>query len=212
MPKKIQRINIVDLEATCWDNQEAPDGQPQYKVSEIIEIGIAQIDLKQMKIVDKGTYLVKPKLYGGKLSKYCTDLTSLTQEQIDEQGTTLQYAFERMKSEFKTMKYEWASWGDYDRAHVQRECVKWNLQYPFHKTHTNLKYWLSALLGVKIQRNVNGMMDFLHMDFEGHAHRGVDDAYNIARMYLEIVGELRQHVNANVHAGNWGDDFHKENQ
>lgn len=211
MAKKIKKMNMIDLEATCWDNQTAPDGRPQNEVSEIIEIGIVQIDLRQMKISDKKSYLVKPKIFP-ELSDYCKNLTSITQEMIDKKGTTLEYAFERMKSEFKTMKYEWASWGDYDRIQIQRQCENENLQYPFHKTHLNMKFIMSFLVGSKIQRNVDGMMKFLHMDFEGHAHRGVDDAYNIARMFITMMNEFEQGVNENIFFDNWGDEFHKQNQ
>jgi len=210
MPKKIQRLNIIDLESTCWPDQIAPNGAPQRFASEIIEIGIAQVDVKSLEILEKKSYLVKPVTYP-KLSKYCTDLTSITNEMLDEEGTTLAYAIARMLSEFKTMKYEWASWGDYDRSQFQRECEHKNIQYPFHKTHLNLKYILSTLIGSKVQRNMDGIMEFLDMKFEGSAHRGVDDAYNTAKIYIKIMAAIGETVNSRVLCQLWGDDFHKEN-
>ena len=211
MSKKIQRLNIIDIEATCWENGITPDGQKQREASEIIEIGIVQVNLDTLKIESKQSYLVKPTRYPV-LSEYCTKLTGITNDMLDKEGTTIDYAIARMVSEFKTMKYEWGSWGDYDRTQFQRECQQKQLQYPFHKTHLNLKYILSMMVGVKVQRNVKGMLDFLHMKFEGSAHRGVDDAYNIANMFIETISSIRRQCMINERELIWGDDFYKENK
>jgi len=39
MAKKLDKIYIVDIEATCWE-KKSPDGQ----ISEIIQVGIARIE------------------------------------------------------------------------------------------------------------------------------------------------------------------------
>jgi inhibitor of KinA sporulation pathway (predicted exonuclease) len=73
-------INVVDVEATCWEGQPPP-GQ----VSEIIEIGLTVVDLEQRARLAKHRILVRPQR--SKVSAFCTELTSLTQDEVD-QGVT----------------------------------------------------------------------------------------------------------------------------
>lgn len=206
--KKLRMLNIIDLEGTAWKDQTTPDGKQQHLVSEIIEIGIVQVDIRKLEVVKKKSYLIKPVNYP-KLTKYCTDLTGITDEMLDEKGTSLEYAITRMTNEFSTLKYEWASWGDWDRSQLIRQCSELNIRYPFHKTHSNLKYWLAKMVGSKQQRNVEGMLSFFHMNFEGNEHRGMDDAYNVALMYIKLMDYIRNNINSNIVWGCWGDEYHK---
>jgi inhibitor of KinA sporulation pathway (predicted exonuclease) len=202
MAKKIQKINFVDLECTAWPDGILPDGRNQRDVMEMIEIGIVQLDTKTLEIEKKESYLIIPVESGlSGITDYCTTLTGITQQLIVKDGLTLDYAIARMMSEFKTAKYEWMSWGDFDRTQVERECERKGVQYPFSKTHTNFKYWFSLLTNQNVQRNVEGALEFLGLQFEGSPHRGVDDAYNIARMYKYIMKEVKSlHTKSNF----WG--------
>jgi inhibitor of KinA sporulation pathway (predicted exonuclease) len=180
------------LECTCWPDGKLPDGRNQRDLMEIIEIGIVQLDTRTLEIEKKESYLVIPIENGlSGITEYCTSLTGITQQKIISEGLALDYALARMMTEFKTMKYEWMSWGDYDRPQFERECKRKKLQYPFHKTHTNFKYWFSLLTNQKVQRNVEGALDFLGLTFEGSPHSGVDDAYNIARMYKNVMKSIK---------------------
>ena len=193
MPKKIQRLNIVDIEATAWQDGITPEGKSQKEASEIIEIGIVKLDMKSLEILNKESYLVIPIEYGllG-ITGYCTKLTGITPQMIIKDGLTIDYALSRMMSEFRTTKYEWASWGDYDRLQFERECKRKGLRYPFHHTHINLKYALSLLTNQTVQRNVEGMLSFLNMEFEGNPYRALDDAYNITRMYIKVMTQIKR--------------------
>jgi len=143
-------------------------------------------------IEKKESYLIIPVESGlSGITNYCTELTSITQQMIISKGLALEYALSRMMSEFKTMKYEFMSWGDFDRMQFEKECLRKKLQYPFSITHTNFKYWFSLLTNQNVQRNVKGALDFLGLQFEGSPHRGVDDAYNIARLYRHVIREVK---------------------
>ena len=122
-------------------------------------------------------------------------------------GYSLKYVVEKLQREFGTKKNDWGSWGDYDRLQFERECPRKRLNYPFSRTHINLKYILSMFTGQRRQRNVQGMLDFLHKHFEGNPHRGIDDARNIANIYIHIMKEFRQHLNSNLENDIWGDEF-----
>lgn len=91
-------ILVVDLEATCWRVKPPPIGQH----NEIIEIGWALLDFSNHDgsgsvVTREGTILVKP--VRSKVSKFCTELTTITQEMVDEQGVTLEEAFKALRTE-----------------------------------------------------------------------------------------------------------------
>lgn len=202
MAKKIQKINFCDLECTCWPDGKLPDGRDQRNLMEMIEIGIVQLDTKTLEIEKKESYLIIPVEIGlSGITDYCTKLTGITQQKIVSEGLALDYAIARMMSEFKTAKYEWMSWGDFDRVQVENECKRKGLQYPFSKTHTNFKYWFSLLTNQNVQRNVENALKILGLEFEGSPHCGVDDAYNVARMYRYVMKEVKLlHTESNF----WG--------
>ena len=76
MTKKLDQIIVVDVESTCW--QGAP---PRGQESEIIEIGICPVEIASGQRLGKESILVKPMC--STVSKFCTKLTTLTQEQVD---------------------------------------------------------------------------------------------------------------------------------
>ena len=68
------KVVIVDLEATCL-RERKPDF-----ISEIIEIGAVKID--DDKIIEEMSLFVKPTI-NPILSDFCTELTSISQEDVD---------------------------------------------------------------------------------------------------------------------------------
>jgi len=65
---------IYDLEATCWRSR-AP------KQVEIIEIGAVKVD-ENLEIISEFCLFVRPLLHP-EISKFCTQLTSITQNDIE---------------------------------------------------------------------------------------------------------------------------------
>lgn len=97
-------ILVVDLEATCW---ESPAEKPQGEANEIIEIGWALVDLKQNPPVTirDGTVLVKPTR--SNVSKFCTQLTTITAELLEAEGVSLKEAFQTLVTELQSNKLVW---------------------------------------------------------------------------------------------------------
>ena len=207
MAKDIKVINIVDLESTCWEDGFAPDGRKQVEAAEIIEVGIVQVDVRALEIIKEESYFAVP--VENPVSEFCTQLTGITRDMIMKNGYSLKYVLTKMENEFGTKKHEWGSWGDYDRLQFERECPRKRLNYPFGRTHINLKYWLSQITGQKRQRNVQGMLDFLHKPFDGRDHRAIDDAKNIAGIYIDIMSAFKANVlKPNLNGKVWGDEFY----
>ena len=182
MARLIEKLNIVDIEATCWDGTP-PEGQS----SEIIEIGLYQLDLNYRytdKDPNKCGILIKP--VNSTVSEFCTKLTTLTPYKL-RNGKTLWDACTILMEQYETKEHVWASWGDYDRGMFEKQCKKLYIPYPFGSRHINLKTLFAIKHKLSKEVGVAKALEILSMKFEGTPHRGVDDAYNIARIAREIL-------------------------
>lgn len=180
------KILSVDLEATCW---EPKNSKPIDEEQEIIEIGVSLINLKSLKIEKSEGIIVKP--VRSKISKFCTDLTTLTQEQVDN-GLLFKDACERLKKEFESKKTNWLGWGDYDRTFFNRQCIEYDVEYPFGNRYINLKHIMSVMYGLPKEFGLANAMKFLEIDFTGTHHRGVDDAFNTAKIFIKMLERFRK--------------------
>lgn len=178
-------VLVIDIESTCWDDGEV---QPRDAISEIIEIGIAVVNTKQLKIVSNDSILVRPQR--SKVSKFCNKLTTLTQEQVD-QGITFQEAMKKLRSDFDSGNRTFISWGDYDRKMFDRNCKDYNVQYPFGPRHMNLKNSFTILHGLDREPGMDTALEHLKLKLDGTHHRGVDDARNIANILLHTLKKFR---------------------
>jgi len=176
----LDKIIVVDLEATCWRGYP-PKGQTQ----QIIEVGVCLLDVKTHEITDNRGILIKPTR--STVSKFCTELTTITQEMLDEEGVSLKEACSILLDEYNSKKRVWASFGDYDRRMVEKDCKAYNLSYPFGKKHINVKVWFA--LRHKLRREGGMAKGLAHLDIplEGTHHRGVDDAYNTAKLLVSCL-------------------------
>ena len=179
---------IVDLEATCWEMQRAPNGDSQsIHNMEIIEIGCALAN-RQGEILDTQSFLVRP-TRNPVLSDFCTELTGITQEMVDA-APTLPEAIEAMNAWLGDLPddFIWCSWGNYDRLHLEAQSqMDGGSPVILARHHLNLKRIWRRTTGQKRKNGFAHALPFHGLDFEGHHHRGVDDARNMARVlpYLD---------------------------
>jgi inhibitor of KinA sporulation pathway (predicted exonuclease) len=174
-----ETVLVVDLEATCWESNGT---KPADERHEIIEVGWAMLDVPSNTLVRTGTILVKP--IHSRVSEFCTQLTTITQEMVDAEGVTLKEAFDLLVGELGSKSVSWASYGEYDKNMVRRQCRFFGLEYPFGETHTNVKTLFKELY--RGHRGNYGMTSAYQAMFgtpsAGTHHRGGDDARNIAVM------------------------------
>jgi inhibitor of KinA sporulation pathway (predicted exonuclease) len=104
MAKKLDQILVIDVESTCWDGSPPPDQE-----SEIIEIGVCLLDVVSCEQVARESILVKPQR--STISPFCTQLTTLTQAQVDA-GISFKEACGLLKSNYLSKERTWASYGD----------------------------------------------------------------------------------------------------
>ncbi|WP_226026448.1 3'-5' exonuclease [Streptomyces hyderabadensis] len=177
-------LNVIDLEATCWDRQPPPG-----EVSEIVEIGLAVVDLDTRERVGRHRILVRPAR--SRVSAFCTELTGITQAEADR-GVSLARACDTLVREHGADARPWASWGDYDRKQFVRQCAADGVPYPFgfpaERTHTNAKAVFTEAHGLRRRPGMAQALEIAGLPLEGRHHRGVDDAWNIAALVLRLAG------------------------
>lgn len=187
----LDKIVVVDIEATCWKGKP-PAGQKK----EIIEIGVCTLDLQTGERLAKESILVKPTQ--STVSAFCTELTTLTQEQVDE-GMNFRDACRILRKKYKAPERTWASYGDYDRAKFLQQSAEFGIPYPFSDRHLNVKTLFAMVHGLKREVGMAKALESRQMVLEGTHHRGADDAWNTAKLLTELLfyGRSAQINNSN---------------
>ena len=190
---------VVDLEATCWTIEEDPAlAAQQRSESEVIEIGAVQLSPVDRSVLSEFQTFVRPHRHP-KLSPFCTRLTHIEQHQVDA-APDFRTAYGRF--------LQWmdgdagvvlASWGRYDHNQLRRQAIGAGLPAP-RWTPLNIKSafsdWYRAHSGRRERHGLGRAIRELGWQFEGTAHRGIDDARNAAR----ILAHLRDPANASERA------------
>jgi len=183
MAKRLDQILVVDLECTCWEG-DPPPGQS----GEIIEIGICLLDINTLARSMKDAILVRPER--SQVSPFCTQLTTLTQEQVDS-GISFEAACQQLRKVYQAGDRTWASFGDFDRRQFERQCQQTGVRYPFGRTHLNVKNLLALALNEPYELGMDQALKRVGLPLEGTHHRGVDDAWNIAQLLAMLLGRMR---------------------
>jgi len=191
MPKMLDKIIVIDLEATCWEGSP-PAGQE----SEIIEIGLCVLDAASGERSAPRAILVKPQR--STLSHYCTQLTTLIPEMLKD-GYSFPDACSLLQDEYQSHQRTWASYGNYDRLQFMEQCKTRGVPYPFGRSHINVKNLLALQFNLTREVNLQKGTGLVGLPFEGTIHRGVDDAWNIAAVLSRVLlGRDRQQQLAGI--------------
>ncbi|PKK86558.1 MAG: 3'-5' exonuclease [Thermoplasmata archaeon HGW-Thermoplasmata-1] len=168
---------IFDLEATCWDTED------EDRPNETIEIGAVKLD-DNLNTVSEFDIFIKP-VMNPTLSEFCKKLTSISQKDIDD-ADTFPKAVERFREWVCTGDdYILCSWGRYDKFQLAHDCglhgldSSWITDYYVSIKHIYAKKTKSKRVGF------NRVLQQCGLEFEGTPHRGIDDAKNIARVFVQ---------------------------
>lgn len=171
-------LNIIDLEATCWEGQP-----PAGEVSEIIEIGICVLNLDTLERSHKQSLLIRPTR--SQVSEFCTRLTGHTAQALAT-GMTFAAACEVLRRDYHAHSRLWASWGDYDRKMLESQCRRFGVSYPLSH-HINAKKVFAEAHGLKKRLGMAQALEFAGLPLEGRHHNGADDAWNIAALVAGLA-------------------------
>lgn len=179
-------VSVVDLEATCWNSSESQAGQ----ISEIIEIGLVFLDTQTGDVVNPISMKVKPA--HSTISQFCTDLTGLTQKDVDK-APTLRQACEHLRKEYNSHRYVWASYGEWDRYMVEQSAERTGVKSAFSGIHTNVQALFGWTLPTtnKDDLSLRKAVEVAGIEWVGRAHSGVDDAHNAANLLWTVLRRLR---------------------
>jgi inhibitor of KinA sporulation pathway (predicted exonuclease) len=182
--KKLDHILVVDIEATCWDVGRQPKGE----VSDVIEIGVCPVEVGTLTRLERRSILIRPER--STVGEFCTRLTTLTQGQVDA-GVTFADACKLLEKEFRSADRVWASFGDYDRKAVERQCKDTGVRYPFGPRHLNVKTLFALVRGLPHEVGTAQAVQMSGRTMEGTHHRGHDDAWNIAGVLIDVLQAAR---------------------
>lgn len=171
------RLVCFDLEMCCWSN----DGVGT--TGEIIEIGLAEIDIATGKIVKRAQYYVKPEK--DEVSLFCAELTGITPRKIEKQGRPLADVLKSMLKNFGGPNKIYASWGRDDQI-LFNECKEKGLEAPFSE-FINLATLYRMQNRLKEKRiGHRAAQEAKDIEWEGRQHSGYVDAYNLAKLALTM--------------------------
>jgi inhibitor of KinA sporulation pathway (predicted exonuclease) len=176
----LSRLLVIDLEGTCWENMPR---QEQEQNTEIIQIGITQINLVTKRIEKTKSYFIKP--VKTEISKYCELLTGITPELIEKEGIALTRASKLIRNEFPTTRAYWGSWGD-DHLLLKRDCDDKKAVMPFSERFLNYQELYSMKNGLLKPVSLRNAMETHELQFRGTQHRADDDSFNTAKLILKV--------------------------
>lgn len=180
MAQKLDKILVVDIEATCWDGPN-----PAGMENDIIEVGVCLLDVHTGEITDNRGIIVKPER--SVVSPFCTELTTITPEMVDSEGISFKEACAILKKDYLSQSRAWASFGAYDLKQFQRQCTALGIGYPFGPSHINVKTLFALKNKLAHEQGMAGALALLNIPLEGTHHRGVDDAKNIAKILNRLL-------------------------
>ena len=171
---------VVDLEATCDDRGSSPRED-----SEIIEIGAVLVEDATWRAVGEFQMFVRPVVHP-KLTAFCTELTTITQADVDGAPPFAAVAARLAAFGAGTV---FCSWGNYDRNQLAMDARRHGIAPPLGPEHINVKERFAQVAGER-KRGNRDALSRVGLQATGTHHRGIDDARNIARLLPFALGRV----------------------
>ncbi len=191
MNKKI--YIVLDLEATCYDREDQT--KPKGFVNEIIEIGAVKCN-EAGEVLNQFQCFIKPTKFPI-ISKFCNELTTITQADVDNAKDFKWNIKEFWNWVYKNIEVDedviFVSWGHYDRKQLRQDSKinGLNDDWITEENHISLKHKHAEWNKLKPKGiGLGGACKMEKIVFEGTAHRGIDDAINIAKIFKKYVHKL----------------------
>lgn len=185
--KRISKINIIDIEATCEKDDKSFN-------SELIQIAVVPLDLITLEIREDLSFNSYVKNRNSKVTKFCTDLTGITQDKLDKEGKPINEVFNSLKKKYSNHQ-ACAGYGWYDKKKIMQECYSENLMQPLNmELYSNIKNQIAVICGFAKEIGLFNMMKHFNLKFEGEQHNAYWDAYNTAVLYAHVLRQSRKNL------------------
>jgi len=167
---------ILDLEATCWENNRSLQ-------NEIIEIGAVKVNANG-EVISEFCEFIKPKL-NPELSDFCKKLTTIKQEQVDN-ADEFPEVIKRFQ-EWIGGDYYLCSWGFYDKKQFKQDCQFHSLDISWLRKHISVKHQHGKFNSEGKPLGIGQALKLEGLELDGTHHRGIDDAKNIAKIFIKYI-------------------------
>lgn len=191
--QKPKSILAIDVAVSAW---KEPKDQPAGQRNEIIEICAVPIILSDLIIQEPISFFIKPKTC--KISQFCTDITTITQEDVND-GISFQSACEFLMKKLDSKTTPWYSWSLFDKKMFQYQCNEMKCQYPFGAGHTSFNSLFATIMGLDKEPALEEAIRMFNFEFEGTHHRAASDSVNLARLIVECFRRARATKQAPSH-------------
>jgi inhibitor of KinA sporulation pathway (predicted exonuclease) len=180
---KFDKINIFDMEMTCWDT-------PNIGESEIISIGICEYDCINNYINREQHYYVKPRK--SEISSYCTELTGIREKDV-RNAPYLEDVCKQIRKTFSSSR-PWGAWGQ-DNVYLSNQCYELDIESPCSDEYINIGGLWTLLSGSGKSVGLKSAMDQLGIGFQGKQHNALVDAINTAYVFQDICKMMNIRLN-----------------
>lgn len=180
MRNEYTKINIIDLEATCWATDQEKGSQKQ----EIIQIGLAEFDQQTFEY-ELFSYYIKPQY--STVSQYCVDLTGITSDTLKD-SPNYKTLWPEIREKHNLSKRVWMSWGDWDKKMFAANHSIYHLSSGMNSRHLNLKLLVTLMKGLpkEFGESEAGLQFSPAITFEGSPHNALNDVRHSAKMYKQL--------------------------
>ena len=182
--KNFNIVNVLDTDLTCYPDNIFPPGEQK----EIIQIGLSMVDLRSLTIVKRVSIPVVPQM--SKISQYCTDLTGWTYAKLSRQGVTFAEACRRLVKNGSVGRLLVTDTDD-ELQPFRNQCALAGVNYPFGDSVLNLSTVFALMADQRRNLPLEAKLAQFGLKFEGLQHRADVDAFNIARLFIELVSKGR---------------------
>ena len=184
-------IAVLDFEATC-DNGTDPNWDPNKQ--EIIEFPVVLIEVESKTVIDTFHSMVQPTIQP-KLTDFCTELTSITQQELAGQPV-ITVVVDRFyawvtKHKLHSDNYYLLTCGDWDLQKMWSKQVALCSDISNHRLFQrwiNIKHIFKEIMGRKAP-GMMGMLEVANIQHVGVHHRGIDDVKNIVQLVFWLLSK-----------------------
>lgn len=167
-------VNVIDFEFSCWRGYP-----PKGSKHEIIEVGIVEYNTKTKELLNKKSFLISNEF--GTVSDFCSKITGITQEDINNNGFEFKEVIEILKNEYDLENRKAFFWGSSDYKQLEDDCRRKKVKIPINKFYDLQKIFKSKV-GNKNDMSLKNAVSYIGEEFEGKTHSAGDDAYNTAKI------------------------------
>ena len=187
---KLGRSLAVDFEMTCWER-----GDIHAQTPEIIQIGIAELDIKTFSRIRSCSWYVKNDLSG--ISDYCTSITGITQKILDKQGVPLSEAARLIAKKYGSRNKSWFAWGSDKNAH-DNDCFVKSVEPFLSNAFIDVGLLYSQIASEHKSVGLDEIAERLGITFEGRPHDAKADAEVLCDVWSNLLSQLSySHENTN---------------